>query len=150
MGIAAGATANRVGVEAMIEARNEGRGLLPGGAGRPEEGGEGLPGARRRAGRLEETSRWSFESTDTPDTVATPTGDETDDVRSTQGTFSFLPEHLSDEEIEAQIALRARGTTAAIMVEFRRRPASTQQLLGDVAATRSSPPRARPTLRCGT
>ena len=35
MGIAAGATANRVAVEAMIQARNEGKRLLPGGAGHP-------------------------------------------------------------------------------------------------------------------
>ena len=49
MGIAAGATANRVAVEAMIQARNEGRDYLQRGPRHPREGGQGLPGARRGA-----------------------------------------------------------------------------------------------------
>ena len=70
-GIAAGATANRVAVEAMIKARNEGRDVLA-------EGQEVLERAGRRCKPLERALQvWkdiSFEytSTDTPDVLATP------------------------------------------------------------------------------
>jgi len=70
-GIAAGATANRVAVEAMIQARNEGKDLLLEG-----------PGVLMRAAKwckpldraLEIWKDISFEytSTDTPDAIATP------------------------------------------------------------------------------
>ena len=53
MGIAAGATANRVAVEAMIQARNEGRDYFQEGPDILDEGGQGLPRARRRAPGLE-------------------------------------------------------------------------------------------------
>ena len=53
MGIAAGATANRVAVEAMIQARNEGRDFYAEGPRHPRRGGEGLPPARGRARDLE-------------------------------------------------------------------------------------------------
>ena len=70
-GIAAGATANRVAVEAMIKARNEGRDVLT-------EGQEVLERAGRHCKPLERALQvWkdiSFEytSTDTPDVLATP------------------------------------------------------------------------------
>ena len=72
MGIAAGATANRVAVEAMIQARNEGRDVVL-------EGPEVLARAGRRCPELAAALdvwrdiSFNFESTDTPDLVATPT-----------------------------------------------------------------------------
>ena len=72
MGISAGATANRVAVEVMIQARNDGRDYV-------HEGPEIL----RRAARWSPELRaaldvwgditFNYESTDTPDAVATPT-----------------------------------------------------------------------------
>ena len=72
MGIAAGATANRVAVEAMIKARNEGRDLLA-------EGRDILQAAAKRSRELDVAlATWgdiafNYESTDVPDAVATPT-----------------------------------------------------------------------------
>ncbi len=72
MGIAAGATANRVAVEAMIQARNEGREFY-------EEGPDILARAARGCPQLEAALEvwkditFDFESTDTPDLVVTPT-----------------------------------------------------------------------------
>jgi ribulose-bisphosphate carboxylase large chain len=71
MGIAAGATANRVALEAMIKARNEGRDFLA-------EGPDILAAAARRSPELQlALDTWGdvtfdYESTDTPDVVATP------------------------------------------------------------------------------
>jgi ribulose-bisphosphate carboxylase large chain len=71
MGIAAGATANRVAVEAMILARNEGRDFM-------SEGPEILERAARSCQPLKQAlDLWrdvtfDFASTDTPDVVATP------------------------------------------------------------------------------
>ena len=53
MGIQAGATANRVALEAMILARNEGRDYLARRAGDPGQGGRDLPAAEAGAGGLE-------------------------------------------------------------------------------------------------
>ena len=70
MGIAAGATANRVGVEAMIKARNEGADYVNEG---PDILNEAAKGCPELASALEVWSdiTFEFESTDTPD--ATPT-----------------------------------------------------------------------------
>jgi ribulose-bisphosphate carboxylase large chain len=71
MGVAAGATANRVAVEAMIKARNEGRDYLA-------EGPEILRHAAKHCAPLQAAlDTWGdisfdYESTDTPDAVATP------------------------------------------------------------------------------
>ncbi len=71
MGVAAGATANRVAVEAMIKARNEGRDYL-------SEGEEILRDAAKHCKPLEaalDTWRdvvFTYESTDTPDVLPTP------------------------------------------------------------------------------
>src|SRR5713226_6797758 len=71
LGIAAGATANRVALEVMVKARNEGRYLLA-------EGLDILRSAAKRSRELDMAlSTWGdvtfdFESTDTPDVVATP------------------------------------------------------------------------------
>ena len=53
MGIAAGASANRTAVEAIIQARNEGRDYYDRGSGHPRRGRQGLPRAERRARGLE-------------------------------------------------------------------------------------------------
>ncbi|SEG13666.1 ribulose-bisphosphate carboxylase large chain [Thermomonospora echinospora] len=71
MGIAAGATANRVALEAMIKARNEGRDFLA-------EGPDILRAAARHSRELDVAlSTWgditfTYESTDTPDVAPTP------------------------------------------------------------------------------
>lgn len=72
MGIAAGAEANRVALEAMIKARNEGRDFY-------KEGPEILKKAAASNRALDTAlATWgditfNYESTDTPDVVATPT-----------------------------------------------------------------------------
>ncbi len=72
MGIAAGATANRVAVEAMIKARNEGRDFFA-------EGEDILKAAAKKSRELDVAlSTWgdvtfNYESTDVPDVVETPT-----------------------------------------------------------------------------
>jgi ribulose-bisphosphate carboxylase large chain len=72
MGIAAGATANRVAVEAMIKARNEGRDFFA-------EGEQILKTAARKSRELDVAlATWgdvsfNYASTDIPDAVATPT-----------------------------------------------------------------------------
>jgi ribulose-bisphosphate carboxylase large chain len=71
MGIAAGAAANRVALEAMIKARNEGRDFLA-------EGQDILRAAARRSRELDAAlATWGevtfdYTATDTPDVVATP------------------------------------------------------------------------------
>ena len=72
MGIAAGATANRVAVEAMIKARNEGKDYYSGGPRHPRGRGQGCP-ELDAALEVWKDITFDFESTDTPDTVATPT-----------------------------------------------------------------------------
>jgi ribulose-bisphosphate carboxylase large chain len=72
LGIAAGAAANRVALEAMIKARNEGRELMA-------EGESILKAAAKNSRELEMAlSTWgditfNYQSTDVPDAVATPT-----------------------------------------------------------------------------
>src|SRR5437764_9228806 len=71
MGIAAGATANRVALEAMVKARNDGRDYLA-------EGPDILTAAAKHSPELQVAlDTWGdvtfdYESTDTPDVVATP------------------------------------------------------------------------------
>ncbi|MGH7426606.1 MAG: RuBisCO large subunit C-terminal-like domain-containing protein, partial [Candidatus Methylomirabilales bacterium] len=71
-GIAAGAIANRVGVEAMIQARNEGRDYM-------KEGPEILAKAAKRCKPLQHALdvwgdiTFEFASTDVPDVVEMPT-----------------------------------------------------------------------------
>ncbi|MGI9017937.1 MAG: ribulose-bisphosphate carboxylase large subunit [Euzebya sp.] len=72
MGISAGATCNRVALEAIIKARNEGRDFL-------KEGPDILRAAAKRCPELQSALdvwgdvTFEYESTDTPDVVATPT-----------------------------------------------------------------------------
>ncbi|MBV8079534.1 MAG: form I ribulose bisphosphate carboxylase large subunit [Actinobacteria bacterium] len=71
MGIAAGATANRVAVEAMIQARNEGKDYF-------QEGPDILEKAAKHCPELNAALQvwkditFDFESTDTPDVLVTP------------------------------------------------------------------------------
>src|SRR5262249_7831188 len=71
MGIAAGATANRVAVEAMIQARNEGRDYLNEGPEILEKAAKWCP-ALLRALELWKDITFNYPSTDTPDVMVTP------------------------------------------------------------------------------
>jgi ribulose-bisphosphate carboxylase large chain len=72
MGIAAGATANRVAVEAMIQARNEGRDYYSEGPDILLKAAKGCP-ELDAALQVWKDVTFEFESTDTPDVVLTPT-----------------------------------------------------------------------------
>jgi ribulose-bisphosphate carboxylase large chain len=72
MGIAAGATANRVAVEAMIQARNEGRDYFAEGPDILAEAARGCP-ELDAALQVWKDVTFDFESTDTPDLLVTPT-----------------------------------------------------------------------------
>jgi ribulose-bisphosphate carboxylase large chain len=72
MGIGAGATANRVAVEAMIQARNEGRDYFHEGADILERAARGCP-ELDAALQVWKDVTFDFQSTDTPDVVVTPT-----------------------------------------------------------------------------
>ena len=72
MGIAAGATANRVAVEAMIQARNEGRDYYQEGPDILEHAARGCP-ELDAALQVWKDVTFDFQSTDTPDYVVTPT-----------------------------------------------------------------------------
>lgn len=72
LGIASGATANRVALEAMILARNEGRDYLSEGPDILNAAAKWSP-ALRAALEIWKDVTFDFESTDTPDVLATPT-----------------------------------------------------------------------------
>ena len=112
MGIQAGATANRVALEAMVLARNEGRDIATKGPEILARGG--ASGARRcdsRARRLGghhlqlRLDRHARLRADRGSRVELRSEDTTCAV--TQGTFSFLPD-LTDEQITAQVAVLPR------------------------------------------
>jgi ribulose-bisphosphate carboxylase large chain len=71
-GVAAGATANRVAVEAMIKARNEGRDYVEEGPDILQDAAKGCP-ELNAALEVWKDITFEFESTDTPDLVKTPT-----------------------------------------------------------------------------
>jgi ribulose-bisphosphate carboxylase large chain len=72
MGVAAGATANRVAVEAMIKARNEGRDFRAEGDTILAEAAKGCQPLQTALDTWGDIT-FNYESTDTPDVVATPT-----------------------------------------------------------------------------
>jgi ribulose-bisphosphate carboxylase large chain len=72
MGIAAGASANRVAVEAMIQARNEGRDFYREGPDILAQAAKGCP-ELDAALEVWKDITFNYESTDTPDLVVTPT-----------------------------------------------------------------------------
>ena len=72
MGIAAGATANRVALEAMVLARNEGRDLWSEGPGILDEAARWCSPLRAALDTWGEVT-FDYASTDTPDVLATPT-----------------------------------------------------------------------------
>jgi ribulose-bisphosphate carboxylase large chain len=72
MGVGAGATANRVAVEAIIQARNEGKDYFNEGPDILEKAAKGCP-ELNAALQVWKDITFNFESTDTPDYVATPT-----------------------------------------------------------------------------
>ena len=133
-GIQAGATANRVALEAMVKARNEGRDIV-------NEGPQILQDAARRARRSRRRSTPGRTSPSTtrrptrPISCPRPTAGLTrlrseDTMRITQGTFSFLPD-LTDAEIAAQIEYALRQGWA-VVGRAHRRSAPAQRLLGNV------------------
>ena len=137
MGIGAGATANRVAVEAMIQARNEGKDYFQEGPDILEKAAKGCP-ELNAALQVWKDITFDFESTDMPGlrghAVGRLGGSWT--MRITQGTFSFLPD-LTDEQIEAQIAYALRQR----LVDLGRvhgRPASRATPTGRCGACRSS------------
>ncbi|CAB1129189.1 Ribulose bisphosphate carboxylase large chain [Candidatus Hydrogenisulfobacillus filiaventi] len=71
MGPGAGATANRVAVEAMIQARNEGRDILAEGPAILEAAAKWSPALRANLETWKDVT-FNFESTDTPDVLPTP------------------------------------------------------------------------------
>ena len=71
MGIQAGATANRVALEAMVQARNEGRDYLNEGPDILARAARWSP-ALRKAREVWKDVTFNFESTDTPDVLVTP------------------------------------------------------------------------------
>ena len=73
MGIAAGATANRVAVEAMIQARNEGKDYFQEGPDILEKAAKGCP-ELDAALQVWKDITFDFESTDMPDVAARPVG----------------------------------------------------------------------------
>ena len=104
MGIAAGATANRVALEAMIFARNAGRDMLAEGRTILEEAARQLPPLRQALDIWKDVT-FNYASTDTPDFVPTVTAalnEENIEMRITQGCFSFLPD-LTDDQIRSQV-----------------------------------------------
>jgi ribulose-bisphosphate carboxylase large chain len=72
MGIAAGAAANRIAVEAMIKARNEGREFHLEGREILQQAGRYSP-ELRAALEVWKDVTFNYESTDTPDVLVTPT-----------------------------------------------------------------------------
>ena len=72
MGIAAGATANRVAVEAMIQARNEGKDYFQEGPDILEKAAKGCP-ELNAALEVWKDITFNYASTDTADVVVTPT-----------------------------------------------------------------------------
>ena len=71
MGIAAGATANRVAVEAMIQARNEGKDYFQEGPDILEKAAKGCP-ELDAALQVWKDITFNFESTDMPDVQLVP------------------------------------------------------------------------------
>jgi ribulose-bisphosphate carboxylase large chain len=72
MGIGAGATANRVAVESIIQARNEGKDYLHEGPDILRKAAKGSP-ELNAALEVWKDVTFEFESTDTPDAIPTPT-----------------------------------------------------------------------------
>ena len=138
LGIAAGATANRVALEAMVKARNEGRDLLP----RARTSLRRPPGAAGSSTSPCPPGVTSRSPTSPPTPRTWPRGRTWGpDMRITQGTFSYLPD-LTDEEITRQLGY-ALGNDWAAVGRVHRRPAAAEQLLGHVGPADVRPERPR-------
>ena len=115
MGIAAGATANRVAVEAMIQARNEGRDFFT----RARTSSRARPRAAPSSAAALEVWKDITLRLRRPPTRPTSSSPrrrpEEAAMRITQGAFSYLPD-LTDEQIEAQLRYALRNGWS-IMVE---------------------------------
>src|SRR5204863_8701437 len=103
MGIAAGATANRVAVEAMIQARNEGKDYFQEGPDILEKAAKGCP-ELDAALQVWKDITLNFESTDMPDVQLWPSvgyEERKQSIRLTQGSFLSLPD-VAAEQIESR------------------------------------------------
>ena len=132
-GIQAGATANRVALEAMILARNEGRDTLAEGPAILAEAARWCQPLRQALDTWKDVT-FDYASTDTPDFVPREQrrpGRRTA-MRITQGTFSFLPD-LTD---------RADRAPGAVLPRPR--------LGGRVSSSPTIPTPATPIGRCGS
>ena len=127
MGIAAGATANRVAVEAMIQARNEGRDYV-------HEGPEILEKAARSSPELKAALdvwgdiTFDYESTDVPDAVVTPT--PVGWMKNHPGNL-LVPARAYRRGDQRPNPVRHRQGLGGVGGVHRRSP-SAQRLLGDV------------------
>ena len=112
MGIQAGATANRVALEAMILARNEGRDYVHEGPEILAEAAQTCTPLKARRSRSGRTSPSTTTRPTRPTSCPPPTASrckETATMRITQGCFSFLPD-LTDEQIPRRCSIAS--TTA--------------------------------------
>ena len=143
MGIQAGATANRVALEAMVLARNEGRDIWNEGPQILADAARDcmpLQGGARHLGRRHVRLRDHRHARLRADRDRRPEGEPA--MRITQGTFSFLPD-LTDDQIRAQVEY-CLGTGLGGLDRVHRRSASAQHLLGDVGHADVRPARTRP------
>jgi ribulose-bisphosphate carboxylase large chain len=130
-GIDAGATANRVATEAMIQARNEGREYFQEGPDILEKAARGCP-ELNAALQVWKDVTFDFQSTDTPDLVVTPT----------PGSRGARP--------CASLRARSRSSPTSPTSRSRRRSATRSSTAGrSRSSTRTSRIRATPTGRCG-
>ena len=141
MGIAAGATANRVAVEAMIQARNEGRDYYERGPGHPRPGGaRAAPSStpRSRSGR---TSR-STTSRPTPPTSSSRRRSAEEAADAHHPGNVLVPARPHRRPDRGPAALRA-AQRLGDLGRAHRRPAPAQRALGDVGPAAVRPRRAR-------
>ena len=145
MGIAAGATANRVGVEAMIKARNEGRDYYRRGAGHPRGGGEGLSRSSTPPWRSGRTSP-STSSPPTPPTRS-PRRPQADEDHPGHLLVPARSQRRGDRGPDRLRARQRLGDHGRVHRRSRI-PATASGRCGGNRSSTSS--RARPTWRCGT
>ena len=144
MGIAAGATANRVAVEAMIQARNEGRDYYQEGPDILEKAAKGCPELRRRARGLEGRHvrlRVHRHARLRRHADAAPERSAEDDANHPRHVLVPARPHRRADRRPDPLRARAR---LGDLGRVHRRPAPAQHVLGDVGPA-DVRPRARPT-----
>ena len=139
MGIAAGATANRVAVELMIQARNEGRDYFSEGPGDPRAAGRWCAPLRAALEVWKDIS-FNYESTDTPDVVADANARSEEAVDDAPHPRNVLvsSRRSPTTQIRAQMQY-ALDNDWALSVEFTDDPHPRNFLLGDVGPAHVRP-----------